>query len=441
MWGVVGAVGARIILIFFALQLLALPYLKAVGALLLLWIGVKLMLPEDDEGHGKLEGGSTLWSAVRTVIVADAVMSLDNVIAVAAAADGHLGLVVFGILVSVPIIVWGSKFVLMLIDRFPLVVVFGAALLGWIAGGMLVGDVAWKGWLEAQPGWTERAASAAGAAFVVLVGKLLVWRRRRPLPAAPVGAAAAPAALRRILVASDGSPGAAQALRQALALRGQLREGAQAELHLVNVQRPVSGNVSSFVAAGSIEDYHRERVRAGAGRARARRCSEAGVPFQEHRRVGEPGREHRGDGRRTRLRPDRDGLARPGHAHRRAARLGGRRDARACRRAGARGARLTAAPAACRRNDGASARGRPRACCGPGAPAARGRGDRPGGFAELALRGRASGRRPAAPAYSPQSLGEHRWPRGDSRWSSQARAASGCGALRATKATREATSV
>ncbi len=288
MWGVVGAVGARIVLIFFALQLLALPYLKAVGALLLLWIGIKLMLPEDDEGHGKLEGGSTLWSAVRTVIVADAVMSLDNVIAVAAAADGHLGLVVFGILVSVPIIVWGSKFVLMLIDRFPMVVVFGAALLGWIAGGMLVGDVAWKSWLEAQPAWLDRAASAAGAAFVVVVGKLLVMRRRRALPAPPVGAAAAPATIGRILVASDGSPGAAQALRQALALRGQLRDGAQAELHLANVQRPVSGNVASFVAAGSIEDYHHERADAALADAR-RTLAEAGVPFREHRRVGEPG--------------------------------------------------------------------------------------------------------------------------------------------------------
>ncbi|WP_310734484.1 MULTISPECIES: YjbE family putative metal transport protein [Piscinibacter] len=288
MWGVVGAVGARVVLIFFALQLLALPYLKAVGALLLLWIGIKLMLPEDEEGHGKLEGGSTLWSAVRTVIVADAVMSLDNVIAVAAAADGHLGLVVFGILVSVPIIVWGSKFVLLLIDRFPLVVVFGAALLGWIAGGMLVGDVAWKSWLEAQPGWLERAASAAGAAFVVVLGKLLVWRRRRALPPAPAGAAALPARIGRILVASDGSPGAAQALRQALALRGQLRDGAQAELHLANVQRPVSGNVASFVAAGSIEDYHRERADQALDDAR-RTLAEAGVAFQEHRRVGEPG--------------------------------------------------------------------------------------------------------------------------------------------------------
>jgi YjbE family integral membrane protein len=288
-WGVVGAVLARVVLIFFALQLLALPYLKAVGALLLLWIGVKLMLPEDDDAHGKLEGGTTVWSAVRTVIIADVVMSLDNVIAVAAAANGHLGLVIFGILVSVPIIVWGSKFVLLLIDRFPLVVVFGAALLGWIAGGMLVEDVAWKGWYEAQPGWFGRAAGAAGAVFVVALGKLLAARRRRPVAALPVQAAVASGGIRRVLVATDGSPGAARALEQALALRAQLREGERIELHLANVQRPVSGNVASFVSASSIDDYHHERAEKALAAAR-QTLREAGIAAQEHERVGEPGR-------------------------------------------------------------------------------------------------------------------------------------------------------
>jgi YjbE family integral membrane protein len=289
MWGVVGAVGARIILIFFALQLLALPYLKAVGALLLLWIGVKLMLPEDEDGHGKLEGGTTLWSAVRTVIVADAVMSLDNVIAVAAAADGHLGLVIFGILVSVPIIVWGSKFVLMLIDRFPLVVVLGAALLGWIAGGMLVEDMAWKAWYEAQPPWFGRAAALAGALFVVLLGKLIVARRAAPRAAAAPAPAQVAGAVKRILVATDGSPGASRALQQALALRGQLRDGEGIELHLVNVQRPVSGNVASFVAADSIDDYHLERAEQALAEAR-QVLRAAALAVHEHRRVGEPGR-------------------------------------------------------------------------------------------------------------------------------------------------------
>jgi YjbE family integral membrane protein len=288
MWGVVGAVGARIVLIFFALQLLALPYLKAVGALLLLWIGVKLILPEDEEGHGKLEGGTTLWSAVRTVIVADAVMSLDNVIAVAAAAGGSLGLVIFGIVVSVPIIVWGSKFVITLIERFPLVVVFGGGLLGWIAGGMLVSDVAWQAWYEAQPAWFGRAAAAAGALLVVAVGKLLAYRRRPARPPAAAPAQRAPGSIRRVLVAVDGSSGALHALREALALRAQLRQGEQVELHLLNVQRPLSGDVASFVSADSIEDYHRERAEEALAPARAA-LKEAGQSFSEHRRVGQPG--------------------------------------------------------------------------------------------------------------------------------------------------------
>ncbi len=292
MWGVVGAVGARIVLIFFALQLLALPYLKGVGALLLLWIGVKLMLPEDDDAHGKLEGGTTIWGAVRTVIIADVVMSLDNVIAVAAAADGHLGLVVFGILVSVPIIVWGSKFVLMLIDRFPIVVAFGAALLGWIAGGMLLGDVAWKDWAAAQPKWMHYAASAAGAAFVVIVGQLIASGRRKAVPAAAAAAAVVVpgqvSAMRRILIAVDGSAGAARAVQQALDLRTQLRDGAQAELHLLNVQRPVTGNVASYVTAETLDDYRRELAETALSEAR-KTLSAAGVTHKEHLRVGDPG--------------------------------------------------------------------------------------------------------------------------------------------------------
>ncbi|MBD5804345.1 Integral membrane protein TerC family protein [Azoarcus sp. Aa7] len=175
-WGVVGAIALRIVLIFFALQLLALPFLKVVGALLLLWIGVKLMQPEDDDGHGNVEGSTHLLGAIKTIVVADAVMSLDNVIAVAGAAKGDLGLVVFGIVVSIPIIVWGSKFVLKLMDRFPVVITLGAALLGWIAGGMLVGDVVVKPYVEGLPGWLHYAASVAGAAFVVGVG---AWLARR----------------------------------------------------------------------------------------------------------------------------------------------------------------------------------------------------------------------------------------------------------------------
>jgi len=141
-WGVFGAIGLRVVMIFFALQLLALPYLKIIGALLLLWIGIKLLVPEEDDGHEGIDGGTTLLAAIKTIIMADVVMSLDNVIAVAGASHGSIVLVTFGILVSIPIVVWGSKLVLTLMDRFPMVITVGAGLLGWIAGGMFLTDPA-----------------------------------------------------------------------------------------------------------------------------------------------------------------------------------------------------------------------------------------------------------------------------------------------------------
>jgi YjbE family integral membrane protein len=176
MWGVAGAIGVRVILLFFALQLLAIPYLKIVGALLLLWIGIKLLLPEEGEAHTEIEASTHLLGAIKTIVVADAVMSLDNVVAVAGAAKDSFGLVVFGILFSIPIIVWGSKFVLTLMDRFPIVITLGGALLGWIAGDMLFGDVAMKSYVADLPNWSHYLASIAGAVFVITTGKLLASR-------------------------------------------------------------------------------------------------------------------------------------------------------------------------------------------------------------------------------------------------------------------------
>jgi YjbE family integral membrane protein len=176
-WGVVGAIGLRVAMIFFALQLLALPYLKIVGALLLLWIGIKLLVPEDD-AHDGIDGGTTLFAAIKTIIVADAVMSLDNVIAVAGASHGSIVLVTFGILVSIPIVVWGSKLVLTLMDRFPMVITLGAALLGWIAGSMLTTDPALpEGFAKSIP-YSSYVFAAIGAMFVVTVGKFMASRQQ-----------------------------------------------------------------------------------------------------------------------------------------------------------------------------------------------------------------------------------------------------------------------
>ncbi len=180
-WGVVGAIGLRIVLIFFALQLLALPWLKIVGALLLFWIGVKLLLPEDEE-HDDVAAATSLLSAIKTIIVADAVMSLDNVIAVAGAAHGSIVLVVFGILVSIPIVVWGSQIVLRLMDRYPAVITAGGALLGWIGGTMIPTDPAVPAeWTAALP-QAKYVLGIAGAVLVVLTGKLLSARALRAAP-------------------------------------------------------------------------------------------------------------------------------------------------------------------------------------------------------------------------------------------------------------------
>ncbi len=181
-WGMFGAVGLRVVLIFFALQLLQVPFLKIVGGVLLLWIGVKLLMPQDEGGH-EINAATSLGGAIRTIVVADAVMSLDNVIGIAAAAKDSLVLVVFGLVVSIPIIVWGSRFVLTLMDRFPIVIVGGAALLGWIGGGMITGDVvlSQRG-IEVSP-TLHYGAAVAGALLVVAIGKL--WPR--PAPAAAAG--------------------------------------------------------------------------------------------------------------------------------------------------------------------------------------------------------------------------------------------------------------
>lgn len=174
-WGMFGAVALRVILIFFALQLLKAPFLKIVGGLLLLWIGVKLLLPQQ-EGEHNIDASTHLLGAIKTIVLADAVMSLDNVIGIAGAAKDSLGLVIFGLIFSIPIIVWGSRFVLTLMDRFPLVIVFGAGLLGWIGGGMLAGDVVLVPYVSALPFSAHYAAAIVGTAFVVVLGKWLASR-------------------------------------------------------------------------------------------------------------------------------------------------------------------------------------------------------------------------------------------------------------------------
>jgi len=311
LWGTAGAIILRVILIFFALTLLKIPFLKIVGAILLLWIGIKLLMPEDEEGaHGNVAGNDKLWGAVKTVIVADLVMSVDNVIAIAGAAenaggDHTMALVIFGLLVSIPIIVWGSQLVLKLMDRFPIIITVGGMLLGWIAGTMAVTDPALRAWMPYETG-VERpeviaavryGAGIAGALFVLVLGKWLAARKRATAGQGRVaheaaGAAGAAAAsvghLKRVVLAADGSPSAVQAARQVVSLRDDLREGHSLEVHLVNVRRPLSGDVTRFVSGKSVDDYHREQSEEALAPVRAV-LEAAGVSFQSHLRIGDPG--------------------------------------------------------------------------------------------------------------------------------------------------------
>ncbi|MEN2474595.1 TerC family protein [Burkholderia sp. GS2Y] len=183
-WGTAGAILLRVALITFAVALLDVPFLKIGGGLLLLWIGVKLMAPAGD-AHDHIKPADRLWDAVKTIVIADAVMSLDNVIAIAGASEQadpshRMALVIFGLVVSVPIIVWGSTLVLKLLDRFPIVVTLGAALLGWIAGGLIVNDPVGDRWPVLDTAPAIYGASMAGALFVVAAGYAL--RRRRGAP-------------------------------------------------------------------------------------------------------------------------------------------------------------------------------------------------------------------------------------------------------------------
>jgi YjbE family integral membrane protein len=167
------AIVMRILLTLVAAQLLQLPWLKLIGAALLLYIGVTLLLPEQDEdgdGHGAAMG--SMGAAVRTILIADLVMSLDNVIAVAAAAKGSMTLLILGLAISIPMVIFGSTLMIKVMERFPVIVVFGACLIGWVGGETIVSDVLLRDAVQAAP-WLHYAAAVVGGLSVYLIGKYM----------------------------------------------------------------------------------------------------------------------------------------------------------------------------------------------------------------------------------------------------------------------------
>ncbi len=168
------AVVLRIGLTVVAAQLLQISYLQIIGGLLLLWIGIQL-LSENEEGEGEHKEHGSLMSAVRTILIADLVMSLDNVIAVAAAAKGSTTLLILGLAISIPLVIFGSTLMIRLMERFPIIVTLGAALIGWVGGETIASDVTFMAFAQANT-WLHHTAAAAGAVLVVLLGRYLQSR-------------------------------------------------------------------------------------------------------------------------------------------------------------------------------------------------------------------------------------------------------------------------
>jgi YjbE family integral membrane protein len=178
MWGAGAAVAMRIVLTIVAVELLKFPYLKLIGAVLLLWIAVKLLVPEEDSGDG-IESSSNLWAAIKTILIADLVMSLDNVIGVAAAAKGSIVLLVLGLLISIPLVIFGATMLMKLMERFPVIITLGAAILGWVSGEMAATDPVLAQWVNDNASWLHWVAPIAGAALVVVVGKAIAARAQK----------------------------------------------------------------------------------------------------------------------------------------------------------------------------------------------------------------------------------------------------------------------
>jgi YjbE family integral membrane protein len=199
-WGAGAAVVLRILLTIFAAALLSLPWLKLIGSLLLFWIGVKLLIPEEDEDE--IEASEHMMTAIKTILIADLVMSLDNVIAVAAAAGGSYVLLILGLAISIPLVIFGATLLIKLMERFPIIITAGAGLIGWVAGEMLVADLAFQPWFEAMGVQykgehphvggvsLEIIAAVIGFIIVVVVGKWLASRKPQAVAEQPADGSA-----------------------------------------------------------------------------------------------------------------------------------------------------------------------------------------------------------------------------------------------------------
>jgi YjbE family integral membrane protein len=292
-WGTFGAIAVRTAMTLVVVWLLRIPGLMLLGGALLVWIAYKL-LAENDEGDGhQVATATTFWGAMKTIIVADAVMGLDNVLAVAGAAHGSFLLVVLGLLISIPIVIWGSQLILKWVERFPIIVYIGGGVLAWTAAKMMVSEPLAKPYLGPYPLLVALIYAAVifgvlGAGFLANHAKTRSRVARHlvdlaQLPEAPAATQPVPNAPLKVVVPVDGSANALRALRHVVSRH---LDGQPQEVHLVHVRTPFSQHVARFSGRRDRESYHRDAAARAMKSARAL-LEQHGVPYAAHVELGD----------------------------------------------------------------------------------------------------------------------------------------------------------
>jgi YjbE family integral membrane protein len=308
LWGTVGAIVVRSAMTLVVVWLLKIPGLLLAGGVLLVWIAYRLLLPEEAQQDGAAHSASTFWGAMRTIVIADAVMGLDNVLAVAGAAHGSYLLVVLGLLISVPIVVWGSTLMLGLVERHPIIVYVGAGVLAWTAAKMVTSEPLTKDQF-ATYGFTVPLTYVVLVCGVLWAGFVRNHRRLESRISAHLAALASAAPrtrethlpdggspMQKILVPVDGSRNAGHALRQVV---NEFLGDPSLEVHLLNVQTPFSRHIAQFVGKRARDDFHNEQAEKALAPAREL-LARHGVPFSAHVRLGDKAKMIVGEARRLR---------------------------------------------------------------------------------------------------------------------------------------------
>lgn len=295
-WGTVGAVAVRSLMTMVVVWLLQIPGLLLAGGVLLVWIAYKLLLPEpEDEEGGQFKAANGFWPALRTIIVADMVMGLDNVLAVAGAAHGSYLLVILGLLVSIPIVVWGSTLILRFVDRYPAIVYVGAGVLAWTAAKMIGSEPLLKSFY-ADYKFVVPALMIAIVVGVLSAGFIKNHRRIESRIHARLAQFKKPAqhaieasllrgekAMQKILLPVDGSRNSQHAARHVL--KEHLKD-ATVQVHLLNVQPPFSRYIAKFVSGGNRSDYHRAQGEKAVAAVK-RMLENASAPHTVHLEIGD----------------------------------------------------------------------------------------------------------------------------------------------------------